>query len=355
MKPTNRDGFALPMTILVIGLLTAGIMAAYARSDSEHRVIQSGVRQVDAYMLAQAGLDQALLRRRVSPDSQRFVLDGGAADVMIRLIRPEIDTIPPLYLLRSRGMPAAPTAPGLPRAQHVAVQFAYFERGDMNVVAGWASLTGLDKNGGAGTISGFDEASPRCRDGQNVAGVAVPTGGYTQDGGTSVPAGDPPIDNMGTPEQMRDEIDIDWDGIINGNAIVPDITVPPSSFPSSVDFDSRPNWWPVIRVNASLTVDPPQSGRGTLIIAGDLVMNGNFTWDGVILVGGRIISNGYQEVRGTTYSGLNTKLGMAVGASAIGNGNKIFRYHSCNVENALSAFSTLRPVRNAWADNWLAY
>jgi hypothetical protein len=354
MKLTSREGFALPMTLLVIGLLTAGVFAAYARIDSEQRVVRSGVRQVDAYVLAQDGLDRALSRRRIAPDSQRFQLDGGYADVFIRRIRPAVDTAMPVYLIRSRGVPHAAGALGIP-AQHIVTQFANFEPATLEVAAGWSSLSGLLKQGDAGTLSGYDESDPRCLDGEDVAGVAVPTGGYVQNGGTSVPEGDPAILPMGTQQEMAEHTKIDWDAIVNDNAIPADLVVDASSFPTTEYFEANPDFWPVVRVDGTLNVDPPHSGRGLLIITGDLHMNGNFTWDGIILVGGRITSNGYQEVRGTTISGLNVKFGQAVGASSIGNGTKIFRYHSCNVENALNALGALQPVRNGWADNWMGY
>jgi hypothetical protein len=51
-------------------------------------------------------------------------------------------------------------------------------------------------------------------------------------------------------------------------------------------------------------------------------------------------------------SGLNTKLGMTVPVSDVGNGTKTYRYDSCDVESAVGSFIGLVPYRNAGADNW---
>ena len=57
-------------------------------------------------------------------------------------------------------------------------------------------------------------------------------------------------------------------------------------------------------------------------------LDGNFNWDGLVLVGGYLTSNGYQTVEGATITGLNELLGETTPASDLGNGNKEFFYDS---------------------------
>lgn len=342
-----RDGFALPMTILMIGLVTAGVLAAFSRIDVEHQVVNNSNAQVDAFALAQAGLETAVANRRITPDSVTYALHGGTANVRIRLVRPQAGTTPPLYVITSRGLPTRPAAHT--QAEHIVSQYAYWQAGTMQVRSAWTSLTGLTKNGGSGTLSGVDECGQKAA----VAGVSLPTGTYEQQGGGSVPVGTPPIEEMGTKEQMRDEVKIDWAGIINDNAIAPDLTLPAQAWPSFADT----TYWPVIRVangpNGTYTL--PGDGRGTLIVEGNFTISGGVTWHGIVLVGGALTSNGNNTVYGATVSGLNEKLGMTVGVSDVGNGTKTFQYHSCAVERAAQGLASLQVVRNAWGDNWAGY
>jgi hypothetical protein len=342
---SERDGFALPTTILLIGLITAGVLAAFSRVDVESQVVMNGNAQVDAFALAQAGLEQAIAARANTPDSATYALHGGTATVRIRQLRPAVGATPPLYVITSRGVPTRPAAHA--PAQHTVSQFAYWREGTMQVRSAWTSLGGLIKNGGSGTLSGVD----KCGQKPTVAGVSVPTGMYDQQGGGSVPDGNPGIEEMGTKAEMGDSVRIDWNGIINHNAIVADLTIPPDSWPSFNDT----NYWPVIRIANGATGEftLPGNGRGTLIVEGNFTISGGVEWHGILLVGGRLVSDGNNTVYGATISGLNEKLGMTVGVSDIGNGTKTFQYDSCAISRAASRYAALLAVRNAWGDSWI--
>jgi hypothetical protein len=107
----------------------------------------------------------------------------------------------------------------------------------------------------------------------------------------------------------------------------------------------------VIFVDGNHAVGPSDTGQGTVIVTGNLEMNGDFNWDGIILVGGYITSNGYQTVTGATVTGLNQLLGETVPSSDIGNGNKKFLYDSCKVKLASkAAFGGLALVAGSWRE-----
>ena len=220
----------------------------------------------------------------------------------------------------------------------------------MQVLAGWTALSGLDKNGVAGTLSGIDQ----CGDSAAVAGVDVPINpGYT--GKTAAAAGSPAIDSV-----PPDSVHIDWNGIVNGNVITPAVTMTaataavnwPYAAMTASYADTGSTYYPVIRVNGDFVL--PSSGTGMLIVTGALTINGGNAWRGVLLVGGNITSNGSNGIYGATVSGLNVKLGIPV-PTATANGTKTYTYNSCNVAKATMGSGALVTLRNTWVDNWVEY
>ena len=95
-----------------------------------------------------------------------------------------------------------------------------------------------------------------------------------------------------------------------------------------------------------------------LIIQDDIRLNGNGSgWDGIILAGGRLRTNGSNRVSGATVSGLNTQLGYTPLPSDINdlNGTKQFLYNSCNVKSATAALGKLRVYKNTWSMNFKTF
>lgn len=216
----------------------------------------------------------------------------------------------------------------------------------MQVLAGWTALSGLQKNGGAGTLGGID----MCHDSASVAGVVVPVNpGYT---GKVVAVGTPPVDSV-----APDSVAIDWNGILNLGAITPSITMPGGSWPTAAMqasyADSNSTYYPIIRVNGNFVL--PSSGRGMLIVTGTLTLNGSVGWKGVLLVGDDITSNGNNGIEGATISGLNVKLGTYIPDPSIANGTKQYNYDSCEVAKSTTTMGALVTLRNTWVDNWVEY
>ena len=355
--PRKRRGAALPLTLFVIVTLTTLSAGAFTMIGSERRVNDDHKARLDAYVLARRGLAQFIGSRAslgftstppAAVESTTVTFPGGYADVVMRQVRPPVDsTVPGLYLIRSRGVKT--NAYGGVSAERAVTEYARFQYASLDVKSAWTAMAGLKKNGGSGTLSGADACGARSA----VAGVGVPTTpGYTQSGGGSVPTGSPPILDMGTATQTANAIDIDWNGIVNQYSIQPDIEYPGGSWPTTAEW-ADPEFWPVIRVNGNFSV--PGDGKGTLIVTGDLTIDGSTRWRGIILVGGVLTSNGNNTVDGAVISGLNVKLGMSVPESDVGNGTKTYRYNSCDVASAVGSFVGLAPYRNAGSDNWPAY
>ena len=350
---SRREGFAIPMAILLIGVITAGVVGAFARIESESSVLTNSSMQTDAYALAEAGMNQYLSQRQSPPANTTINLTGGTAQIVLETIQPDNGLDGTLYLIRSTGRPTVGNASA--PAEYTIAMLGWYQPGQMQVVSSWTSLSGLRKAGASGTIAGADGASPACSDEGVVAGVAVPDGGFN--GSDNAISGDPPIDEMGTAEEMADQINIDWNGIVNEDDMTFDITIPPDLFPTPAQFAADPDWWPTIYVDNQGGEFNPSSidGRGTLVVRGDLNLDGGDRWAGIILVGGAITDNGTGDISGAVVSGLNIKLGETVGESSRANGTKEYQYDSCAVMNAASQFSTLVPMTNTWIDNWAAY
>ena len=62
-RPVRRDGFALPVAILVVALLTIGLVASFSATGSEIANVGSQRAQARAYSFAQYGLEQFISRR----------------------------------------------------------------------------------------------------------------------------------------------------------------------------------------------------------------------------------------------------------------------------------------------------
>ncbi len=351
--PSDRRGATLPLAILAIVIISLTVAAGFARVSAERRISADQQAQVDAFAVAQTGLERYINGVTSMPGVSDNVtitgISGGTAEVSLRRVRDSTNTMrAPIYVVSSRGTSTGSTRYGASTtsAQRTVAQYVVWAPGSMTTQSAWTSITGIHKNGGSGTISGVDQ----CGQQPTVAGVEVPNApGYDQTGGSSVPTGSPNIGSLGPDTaSAKDQVPIDWNGILNGGLITPDITIPGGSWPTGAGWNS----WPIIRYNGD--VDIP-TGKGLLIITGNATISGSTTWQGVILVGGTITSNGSNTVQGAIVTGLNVKLGASVAQSDVGNGTKTYVYNSCMVDSALTDLSSFQRIRNAWTDDWPSY
>lgn len=353
MKTRERAGFAIPAVILVIALLTASIAAGFAMVSVERRAVGDQRSQVSAFALAQQGLETYMLKRDslgflVTPpgaqDSVRITMTGGYADVVSTRLKLTAGGVGGLYVVRSMGVETGKTVNGEPRAVRTVAQLAKWKPAAMKVYSSWTALSGLNKNGNSGVLAGADA----CGDSAALAGVMVSTAhGYS--GFTDPASGNPPIDSI-----VAAALPIDWAGLSAGTAVKASIVIPPAAWPSFAD----PNYYPVIFVQngTSGSFSLPTAGRGTLIVQGNMTIDGSLGWDGVMMIGGKLVSNGGSTINGTIMSGLNMLLGLTVDpSSSDANGTKDYRYNSCSVARALASLGSLDALNNTWVDNWVKY
>jgi Tfp pilus assembly protein PilX len=372
----NREGFALPMVIVVIAVLTAALAASFSSTNAEITTNSAERGQNRAFDIAEAGLEQFMVSRSqsgwcdhcvsdpstVDSEYTRVKFTTGYADVVARRIRPVIGASNAMFFIRSKGVDTTLSgrlnaAAGTVYAERTVGQYATWMTTTMNVQAAWLSLSGLVKNG-SGTISGVDQCGAK----SNVAGVTVPKGDLSIKGGSFSPTGSPPVDTTETTAQLQAATPIDWAGILNGG-IDADITIPGGSFPSAATFAADTTYWPVIRIHSNYSL--PNQGRGMIIADSDFTISGSNMWDGIILVGGQLTSNGNNTTSGATVSGLNLLVGGRADTSSVNgnvvdstsvsdataNGTKAYVYNSCNVAKATSKLQHYSAIPNSWVDN----
>ena len=360
-SPGNRRGFAIPTAILVILVLTAALAAGFSLVSAENRSISDQKAQVTAFELAEQGLETFIVRRdslgftSTPPgvrDTIHLVLPGGYADVAMDRIRAPQGSLAGLYVIRSRGVQTSGAFAGTPQGVRTVAEYALWKPAAMQVLAGWTAISGVDKNGNSGTLGGIDA----CGDSAAVAGVAVPQypGFKGRDAGGT---GDPPVDSMApTQDSLARMVHMDWLGLSAGTAVKVDYTIPPQSMPTFADTTK----FPVVRVVGNLTGTmlsnvASTGGRGLLIVTGGMNLVGsNFTWRGVVMVGGDITGNGNNDIQGAVITALNAKLGVTVPIDTI-NGTKNYQYNSCNVAKTMNNLGALVPLSNTWVDNWVEY
>jgi hypothetical protein len=347
----NERGAALVIVLVALVGLTALAAAAMVMTDTELRASQNQEAGTTAFYVADAGLQQ-YLGSRYGLTTDTFTYASGSAVVQgEKMIDLPYDRV--LYRVRSVSTYTPPEGGS---ASRTISRLALYDAGTVTAKASFAAGSGLLKNGGAGTISGADYATsgnPNCPNSpaSTVAGVAVPPSGYDQSGGSPVPDGDPDVYEAPSSLELLEETGIPWEKIVDEGLVAPDYTIPPDSWPLAGSLGS--DEWPVIYVEGSISVNPDQSGQGTIIVRNNLTLNGSFEWDGLILVGGYLTSNGYQTVEGATITGLNELLGESTPSSDLGNGNKAFKYHSCYLTMASrAAFGGLSEVPGSWFERW---
>jgi hypothetical protein len=355
-----RRGFAIPTAILVIMVMTAALAAGFSLVSAENRSIADQKAQVTAFELAEQGLETFIVKRdslgftTVPPgarDTVHLVIPGGYADVAMDRIRAPQGSLAGLYVIRSRGVQTSGAFAGTPQGVRTVAEYALWRPASMQVLAGWTAISGVDKNGNSGTLGGIDA----CGDSAAVAGVAVPQ--YPGFQGRVSATGDPPVDSMApSQDSLAKMVHMDWLNLKAGTAVHVDYTIPPQSMPTFSDTTV----YPVVRVVGDLTSTMLSNvvstgGRGLLIVTGGMSLTGsNFTWRGVVMVGGDITGNGNNDIQGAVITALNAKLGQAVAIDTI-NGTKNYQYNSCNVAKTMNRLGALIPLSNTWVDNWVEY
>jgi hypothetical protein len=355
-KLSNRDGFAIPMAVLVVAILSVSIAAGFTLVIAERRGVDDQKAQVTAFVLAEQGLQMFFIKRdslgftstppAVKEGPVRIYLKGGYADVQLDRVRPPTGSQAGLYVVRSKGTQTQGAVGGTPAGVRTVAQYAAWEPASMEVLAGWTAISGIQKNGASGSFLGVDA----CGDSAAVAGVAVPiVPGFNR------PESADSVGDLGqTVNDAARAVEVDWAGMLAGTAMTFNYVIPPDAIPSFADT----TFYPAILMLGTGTIGSSglNGGRGLLVVQGNLDTGSGatFNWKGIVLVGGDLTGNGNNYIQGAIISALNAKLGQNVPINVV-NGTKQYQYNSCEVAKALMGLGALIPLPNTWVDNWVEY
>ncbi len=347
----DQRGFALPLSILVVTVMTMLIAAAHVRVRADRVIAESSGATITAFAVAQSGLHRyfAIYEDSTSAppdgDSLRVNVPQGYADVRAFKVKSSPDSSEhELFIVRSTGHLIAPTRGSDPQAQRTVAQFAQWQNASMHVSGvftaanDWVIGPSTDVD-----VRGWDHCAPA---------APTVTGVRTTAASTLISADFDEISSLiksGTGQYVADSTRINWASIVGGQF--------------EADYDYFPGYdasYPTIRITGDTTITD-LFGLGLLIVTGNLTLTGSvLNWRGVVLVGGGLTVNvaagvfGY--VRGITATGLNAQLGFSPTANQISGGSLLdFNYHQCEVENALNSLIGFVPLPNTWVDNWAMY
>lgn len=352
---TGRRGFALPIVILIIALLTVLLTSGLARARTERQIAHASDETSEALAVAQNGLQAyfgTVTTRPLDGDSVRINMPGGYANVTALLVRQPADTLEEsLYLVRSTGHVINPDSGAVPRARHTVAQFATW------------GIARIERLGALTTLNGSwhldtPNIEPRLEAiGVDQCGLAPPIPGIRT---TSMTWAGPDADTvlLGSPAGLvagesratiAAALRIDWPGVLGGD-LTPDYT----------SFQNGNTTYPIQRVLGSLTVSGVVTGSGLLVVRDNLTTGGTlFSFDGIILVGGRALFRADSNVvRGLVVTGIDPAFTnkTETGGNPSGNERHAFLYYnSCAVQQVLARIAGLSPVRNAWLDTWATY
>lgn len=372
---TDRRGVTLVTSLLLVMLLTIGILAAFARGSADRRSTMDAGVATDAYAIAQNGVDRFITVTPTQPAAASlpltatYAVPGGNATVRIERVRAEAGAIPSLYLLTSTGRSTADRYdPRAARAERTVAQLIQWSKANLVGAAALTTLNGIEQAGNPATYDGRNGCSPTDPSTWAPGLQMLDADDFTKSGsskkdpeifGTETGA----ITEMGTLEQALAALGFDWNTVVSAAAGMPNVYNVPANQFGSKDFGGYnfPNQsvkpWPVIVIDNKTSANSyaaNKPGHGILIVTGDFETSGNaFGWDGLVLVGGRLIVNGNSTWEGSVYAGLNNNdpLNPSVVTDNSILGTKTFKYNSCTIAEALTAFSGWTMLPNTRVDN----
>jgi hypothetical protein len=376
MHPRSRDGFALPMALFAMVIIGALVTGGFYVSSQEHTVSVSTDFAAQALDIAEYGLEETLTMWK-SGD-----LGGTVGQVQTYEVRPvmhgarqlgtyQIRVIPlggAVYMVESegritRGTQTAvrrvgsfvrTTGAGLPYPSAVSVFGKFSAEGN-------ARVSGMD----ADSCAGFD-----------VPGVTAVSDTLVSEGNRDRITGDPDdvvAESELDPTKLSDFGDIDLSDLIAmaSKTYPSGVTLTGMAPVTTVDLNGllvcnpiQSNWGDPLRPDPLPDPPPPCMsyfpiiygqgnmhistgiGQGILIVEGDLIMDGNMQFYGIVIVKGSFYTAGTgNHVGGALIVHGNSELDT----QSISTGNSLVQFSSCRVQDA---FNDL-PIRTLASRSWV--
>ncbi len=357
----NERGYALPVTLLLIAILTLMLGSSFSRVATENQIAGSSKSTVDALFVAQAGMQKYLgqdftsVNRPLSGDSVRLEMQGGYAWIVPEVLQTPADTMDNFrYIIRSTGYATDPSQGSTPLAIHTVAQFADWQTPWLSAPpAALIAANGVEAIAGNGPIriNGTDPLP--CVTIPAIAGVWVPADPMYLDVAAATVIPDPPTQS-GTPLSVAGLTGIEWNSVVSGayQARYNSLQDGDDTYPSQLVDDD----YAIGSGGSSL------SGTGILIVTGDLTISGLFwQFQGIILVGGRMSITTTQggRIEGAVITGLNHLLAGPppdrTQLDAPSSGEMRLQFSSCYIQQALGSERGFVPIENTWIDNWATF
>lgn len=351
----SEEGSALAISLIAILVITVLATAGYSMSNFELDTSRDFRADTEAFYVADKGLNRYLAVHADDLDTTVvYQFQRGTATVSPEPITMGMQNNEELHRVTSVGQHVTPEGETVERT----VSTVLLATPMLPVLPNGAFVAGntLNQNGSA-MYDGYNAydpsggtADPLCeaagvQEGGSIPGITADTfhvsGGSTSrcedDNGVTPDATcyDNPTEDFMSAEQwayMRDTMKADH--VINDS----------KAFPQT-------DGWEVVRIEGGTYNRDAgaRSGQGILIVEGNFFSNGNFSWDGLVLIGGKFGgSQGQEYIEGSIVTGLNELLGENVPDSNVGNGTKEFKYNSCNVYKATRAKYRVSKVPSSW-------
>ena len=371
----DRRGVTLITSLLLVMLLSIGVLAGFARGSADRRSTMDAGVATDAYAIAQNGVDRFITVTATEPSAASlpltatYAVPGGNATVRMERVRAEAGDIPSLYLLTSTGVSTGDRYdPRAARAERTVAQLLQWSKANLMGAAALTTLNGIEQAGNPATYDGRNGCYPADPTKWAPGLQMLDSLDFTKSGSSKkdpeIFGTDPgQITELGTLEEALDGLGFDWNTVLGAASSMPGVYNVPANQFGSKDFggynfpDMAVKPWPVIVIDNkseanSYAANKP--GHGILIVTGDFETSGNaFGWDGLVLVGGRLIVNGNSTWEGSVYAGLNNNdpLNPSVVTDNSILGTKTFKFNSCTIAEALSSFSGWTMLPNTRVDN----
>ncbi len=221
-KTRDDRGFALPLTIFLIAVLTLMLGATFTRAATENRIAAGSKWAVDALFVAQSGLEKYFGQdfkasdRPLLEDSMRLDVPGGWAWVVPDVLMTPADTMHDFrYIIRSTGYVENPSQPGNVLASHTVAQFADWQTAWLDapraalIAANRLQIGPPDKKA---VFDGRDRYNALCAGDPllpDAVGARLPASGNI-DLSFATYLGAPERQESGTPESVAQLVNIDW-------------------------------------------------------------------------------------------------------------------------------------------------
>lgn len=344
MKQSHRNekGFALPLTLLLLTMLTVMLTSAFARMGTEIETASATEMGVEALAVAQSGLEKYfgtdVTYRPRSGDSVRYNVTGGYAWIVPEPLYTPTDTTDDYtFIVRSTGYVIHPAQGSTPLSSRTVAQFAVWQTGAIPEYAALTAANGARRrSGGEVKIYGQDLI---CGTGETVL--------HTRRTGSAsyiLDASSGGMSSSGTASDLASSFNMAWD-VINSGEFEADYT----------SFQAWDATYPTIVIDGDFELTDT-GGYGTLVVTGDFRTKGDFAyWQGLVLVGEDIHFDAVSSwFYGAVVSGLDEQLGQSQSTTDIGgsNRNTYIYYAPCIVDMALLSLTGFRPIDNTLVDNW---